>query len=188
MTKQEVQRLLLIIASQYPTFKPNKLEFITDAWHMELEPYSSQEAEMALRVYNSTNNTSFAPSIGQILTGINRLKMPDSEMSEGEAWSMIYKAISNANYHASDEFEKLPPVLQKVVGSPEMLRTWAMSDMDDVQTVIQSNCMRSFKQVNKREFDRASIPDNVKTLIGIATGNKRIEKIESWKDKVQKQL
>lgn len=174
MTLEDTKTILLKIACQYPTFKPNKLDFIARAWLDDIVEFSYEEVLASLKMYNATNTTGFAPSISQIINGIHRLKMPASQMSEGEAWDMVYRALSNSAYHAGEEFEKLPPVVQKAIGSSTMLRSWAMTDVAEIG-VVQSNFMRSFRSVNKREFESASRPRSVDTLMAIVE-KKKLEK------------
>ena len=85
-------------------------------------------------------------------------------MTEMEAWSYISKAVSNSTYHALEEWEKLPEQLQKAV-SPDLLRSWAMIEGDDVQTIIQSNFLKTFRANEKRRKDIESLPSSAKELM-----------------------
>ena len=82
-----------------------------------------------------------------------------------EAWSLVRKAIGNGNYGSVEEFEKLPPTIQKAVGSADMIKRWAMSDSNEVSTVIQSNFLRSYRTAVKRDEEYAKMPEDVKKLI-----------------------
>ena len=64
-----------------------------------------------------------------------------------------------------EEFEKLPPTVQKAVGSADMIKRWAMSDSNEVSTVIQSNFLRSYRTAVKRDEEYAKMPEDVKKLI-----------------------
>jgi hypothetical protein len=67
---------------------------------------------------------------------------------------MVKRAIQDGNYHSAERFEELPPLVQKAVGGANMIRQWAMSDTDDVNTVIASNFQRNYRTlVQRQQFD-----------------------------------
>jgi len=80
-----------------------------------------------------------------------------------EAWDMVRRAISY--YHANEAFRNLPPILQKIVGSPNQLREWALMDVETVNSVIQSNFMRSYRAMAAREREYAMLPESTRQLI-----------------------
>lgn len=55
---------------------------------------------------------------------VRELNTP-KQLNELEAWSLVEKAIRNSIYNSQEEFSKLPPLVQKAVGSPNVLRLWA---------------------------------------------------------------
>jgi hypothetical protein len=69
-----------------------------------------------------------------------------NEMTEAEAWALVRKAASNSFYgQAAKEFDKLPPILQRLVGTPNQLRDWGMMDSNEFNTVVASNFQRSYR-------------------------------------------
>ena len=76
------------------------------------------------------------------------------ELTKGEAWGTVRKALKNSLYSSVDEFNALPEVVRYAVGSPEMLKSWAQVPLDELETVIQSNFMRTFraKSANIKEI------------------------------------
>ena len=75
---------------------------------------------------------------------------------------MVYKAICNSAYNSVEEFNKLPVEIQRAVGSADMLKSWSQLDIEQVQTVIQSNVMRSYKVASKQKKEYDVLPENVK--------------------------
>ena len=65
--------------------------------------------------------------------------------TEGEAWSLVAKALSRGIYNAREEFEKLPEDIQRIIGSAGQIHDWAMMDERDVQTVIASTFKRAWR-------------------------------------------
>ena len=82
-----------------------------------------------------------------------------------EAWSLVSKALRNGYYGAAEEFNNLPPLVQKAVGSPDNLRNWSQTDVKAIETVIQSNFMRSYVAIVKREYEIKKMPADVQALI-----------------------
>ena len=166
MSREEVQRLLISIQSLYPTWKVEEDEMTAtiNAWHWALEEYPAPEVKAALQMYVKTNNTGFAPSVSQIINGIYK-PMEKDTLSEGEAWSLVKRAIQDGNYHAEERYNELPPLVQKAVGSPNMIHQWAGTDTDEVNTVIMSNFQRSYRIIVKREQENVRINPVVKGLI-----------------------
>ena len=97
-----------------------------------------------------------------------------NEMTEQEAWSLVLKALSNGTYGSQKEFDKLPPVLQRLVGSPNQLKEWALMDSDTVNSVVASNFQRSYRAraANEREF--LALPSDVRQAMGQLTGGMNI--------------
>ena len=164
MTREETVKIIRIMVDSYPNYKPNNISETVDVWQMMLSDYDYNLVAMALKAYILSDTSGFAPSIGQLVAKIQILTKPQ-ELSEMEAWSLVRKAIGNGNYGSVEEFEKLPPTIQKAVGSADMIKRWAMSDSNEVSTVIQSNFLRSYRTAVKRDEEYAKMPEDVKKLI-----------------------
>jgi hypothetical protein len=94
-------------------------------------------------------------------------------MTELEAWELVSKATRNSTYNSAQEFAKLPPVVQRLVGSHMQLKEWAAMDAETLQSVVASNFQRSYKVRAKNEREYLALPENVKTyMASIAEGMK----------------
>lgn len=164
MTRDEAKKIVMIIASTFPNWRPNNLSFTVDAWTAMLEEYSYTQIGAALHAYIKTDSSGFAPSVGQLIGLIDRATNKE-DLNEMEAWSMVSKALRNGIYGAETEFDKLPETVQRAVGSPEMLRSWALSDMKSIETVIQSNFQRTYREVLKIQTEQRKIPQKVQNLL-----------------------
>jgi hypothetical protein len=100
----------------------------------------------------------------------------NEQLSEGEAWALVKKAIADGNYHSEERFAELPPIVQKAVGGSQMIRQWAMCDTEEVNSVIASNFMRTYKAVlSKQEFGEKVPPqlsDAVKLVAEKVSGDR----------------
>lgn len=162
MTREETKELLMMIRAIYPNFnvKPEEMTATINAWHLMLEEYPVQAANAALKIYVKTNNTGYAPSVSQI---INSMYAPGehAEMTEGEAWALVKKAISDSSYNSKERFAELPDKVQKAIGGAEMLRQWAMTDSSEVNTVIMSNFQRAYRSVIEKKTFEAKVPAGI---------------------------
>ena len=165
MNNIEALKLLTMIQLEYPNdlrLSDDELENKVKMWAVLLKDYSYPEAEQGLFTYmslQSANYAAHAPTAGQILDCINRNKNNVEQTMNGlEAWALVSLAIRNANYHAEEEFDKLPAIVQKAVGSPATLREWASMDSNTVHSVEQSNFMRTYDAVAKRVREDAKLP------------------------------
>lgn len=167
MTLDEVSKLILSISAMWPGWAEKRdLEGTTRLWQKVFADDSAKIVGQALGVYISTDTKGFAPVPGQLKEIMARITQGEDELTEQQAWGLVYRACCRAAYNANEAFAALPPVCQQVVGSPEMLHDWSMMDADDVQTVVASNFMRSYKQRAQQARDFGKLPGNLKTLFG----------------------
>lgn len=164
MDREETKKIIRVICASYPNYKPTDLSETIDIWTTMLAEYSYEHIAVALKTYIATDTSGFAPSIGQLVNSIKSITEKEN-LTEMQAWTLVDKAIRNGLYGAEKEFENLPPEVQKAVGSPSQLRQWALTDQDSIQTVAQSNFMRSYRAVVEREKYVARIPESVKQLM-----------------------
>ena len=74
MTREEAKKIVMIVVTTYPNFKPNDLGFMVDVWTDMLSDYTYQEIAISLKSYIKSENGGFAPSIGQLINGLNTIK------------------------------------------------------------------------------------------------------------------
>ena len=164
MTREETIKLLMVIQSAYPNFKPPDKTVAVDTWYTMLRDMDYNVVQMGLRAYITSDTSGFAPSIGQLINTIYTIQSPQ-ELNEMEAWALVSKALRNGYYGAVEEFDNLPPLVQKAVGTPDNLRNWSQANTESVENVIQSNFMRSYRTVVKREEEIKKMPVDVQALI-----------------------
>ncbi len=163
MDKAEAFNVLKVLKIAFPAFyrdyTVDDLEETAKMWATMLSDYSYTDVAQAVKATIATNK--FPPTIAEVIEKIHILH--DTSMNELEAWSYINKAIRNSTYHALEEWEKLPAEVQRIV-SPDLLRTWAMTE-DDGASVVQSHFSRCFRasQARKKEVDM--LPSSVKEYI-----------------------
>ena len=78
---------------------------------------------------------------------------------------MVSKALTNGIYGWREEYDKLPPMVQRAVGRAENLREWAQMDAETVQSVIHSHFLRAYNAQSNKETKMRKLPENVRGLI-----------------------
>lgn len=177
MTREETVEIIHIICDCYPNFKPEDLSRTIDAWQVMLEEYSCEQVAAALKAYITSNTSGFAPSVGEIVAKIQLVSQPQ-ELDGMTAWGLVSKALRNGTYGAVEEFNKLPPLVRQAVGIPDNLKNWATSDYQTIETVIQSNFLRTYETIVKRANEINRMPDNIKSLIEKTNANSYKAQIE----------
>lgn len=165
MTKREVAELMTILQANYPDSFRGQSDAVVGAkialWHDFFKDYPKEVVQAAAKAFMANDTKGFMPNVGQINDQIQKLKAP-ARITEGEAWAMVYKALSNSSYNSAEEFEKLPENIQRLVGSPNQLREWARLDLNEVQTVVASNFQRTYRAREKADAEYERLPGEVK--------------------------
>lgn len=163
MNITEAKKIIASMMAIYENYNPKDPEFTAGMWTDVMPDYSYKQVDTALRSYIRSNASGFAPAPGQLIDIIHTMIAPQ-EINEMEAWAIVRKAIGRSIYYAAEEFAKLPPMVQKAVGSTDQLRVWAMDD-NFSESVVMSNFQRTYREVINREKEISKMPENVQKLI-----------------------
>lgn len=107
----------------------------------------------------------FAPTIGAVKQKIRELTTPEA-MTAQEAWVLVARAAANCDLlNPEPEFQKLPPDVQRAVGSPRQLRDWGLVEEGAFQTVVASNFRRTWEAQQKRDAAKAALPAELRELV-----------------------
>lgn len=159
--------IMAILREAYPMYYKDKskdeLTASVNLWASMFAEDDPRLVQSAIKAWIATDTKGFPPVIGQIKDKMRRLSEPE-QMCENEAWDIVSRAIGDSNYGSVEQFEQLPPVIQKSVGSARQLQEWAQMDASEVQTVVASNFMRSYRVKIKHEQEYNALPNDVKEL------------------------
>lgn len=168
MTNKESNQILAILKATYPAgYRDMGIEdfkAIVGVWSRVFKDHSYIDVSNAVDSVIATNKTNFPPSPGLVMDQLIKITSRP-EMTEMEGWQLVFKAIKNSAWHSKEEFNKLPLVLQNSVGSPEMLKSWSEMPVDTIQSVVQSNFMRTFRAKKVQEFEQKALPREAKDKI-----------------------
>jgi hypothetical protein len=160
----DATKILIQIQTTYPNWKPQTdFQLVIQIWAEYLEPYSYEECRAALHAYATSNTSGFAPSPGQLIELIDRMKRPQ-ELNGQEAWHLVMNAVRNSGYHAQEEFDALPETVRETFGGPERLHHMA-TDENFNEPVEQSNFLRDYRITVARKSETARMPSQVAELI-----------------------
>lgn len=164
MTRQEALAIMAMLKTAYPSFyKDFSKEELNAAVNLWATMFADDPAYIVTEAVKSLMCTlKYPPTIADVKEKIAMITQPPI-MTEMEAWDMVKSAISY--YNAAETFERLPPILKRIVGSPNQLREWALMDVETVNSVIQSNFMRSYKARVAHEKEYAMLPASTRNLI-----------------------
>lgn len=177
MNTKETIKIMAVLKTAYPRFYVNQTDEekkqALDLWQIMFADKDYLLVSKAVKSLIATNK--YPPTIADVNEQINAITNPH-EMTEVEAWGLVRKAVCNSGYNSVTEFNKLPENIQCVVGSPEMLKSWALADIDELDTVIASNFQRSFRAKQSEIKRYMAMPQDVKDfMLEIADKMPRLE-------------
>ena len=195
MDKIETLSVLSVLRAAYPNFyKGMTMEDYNDTVELWATMFVDDPAEIvaaAVKAHIVSDTKGFPPHIGAIKNSIVKLMQPkELELSEMEAWGKVRRAIHGSyteewsrkfwngpedrRCSAEYYFDCLPEILQRIVGSPSQLAAWNRVDEKEIDTVIQSNFMRSFRARVSHEKEYLALPQDVRDTMQKLSGGVRI--------------
>lgn len=175
--------IMTLLQSEYPNSFVNMdkrtMQLKRNLWEKEFAADDINLVYAAVRLYMEKPER-FAPNIGQIRENMNTLLKADAkELSDQSAWALVSKACANGLYHYREEFEKLPPEVQRAVGGPEQLKAWARMDAETVESVVASNFKRTYRTTQERAKQVEALAPGIKEMLSEITAKMSIEAHEA---------
>lgn len=168
MDFEETIKIMAVLKATYPQYyrdaTKENLRPSVKVWQTVFKEYDYDLVSHAVMAFIASDIKGFPPAPGMIMDKLQKIVGPN-ELTELDAWSMVRKAVSNSRYSAEQEFFKLPASVQSAVGDYKTLKAWAEIDEGELDTVIQSNFMRSFKARSQADKEYRSLPSDVKNFI-----------------------
>lgn len=168
MTRDETLAIMSVMKAAYPAFyrdmKRSDAEAAVSLWCEMFADDPAHIVAMAVKSHIASDKKGYPPNIGAIKEAIRKLTHP-AEMSDMEAWGYVSKALRNGIYGYTEEFEKLPPVIRRIVGTPMQLREWAMMDSETVQSVVMSGFRKSYAARAESEREFIALPSDVREVM-----------------------
>lgn len=165
MTKDDARKLLTIIQTAYPNYKPTNKDAAVELWASVMSDISLNQAMLALKSYIRTDQSGFAPSIGQLIGMIDLVEHPQT-LTSSEAWALVLKAVQNGLYGCQEEFDALPTDVQRAVGSAGQIRAWAYCDEEYLGTVAKGAFERTYNAITAKSEKISVLPPNLRAALG----------------------
>ena len=156
--------LMGVIKLGYPRFYEgfDDMDGAVDMWASMFIDYPYELVLEGYRRFANSDTKGFPPVIGQIMHEINEITQPAADIpSESEAWEQVKRAISNGLYHSRTEYDKLHPILRRVVGSPDAIWRWAGMEEEFVDMNIRPMICRSYNQYAEKERADRLLPPSM---------------------------
>ena len=154
MTFEETQRVLAYITAAYPRYYANvstdSARNMATVWADTFVDYSVEAVMTGVKGYISADGSGFPPAPGQIISYIHMIGHP-ADHSGTEAWALVRRAVNVPWDQFEASFATLPKCVQIAVGSPESLKEMAKMDLQQFETVAQSNFLRMYDAAKRRE-------------------------------------
>lgn len=161
MTKKETAMILATLKAAYPSFyRDMSQEDAMAAANLWYDLFADNEYTLVLAAVKAlikTRTSTYPPVPGEVTEQMQKLMHPD-ELTESEAWSLVKHAAMRGLYNAQEEFDALPPAVQRVVGSAHQLRSWASMDSSEFDSVVASNFQRSYRARRKADREYEALP------------------------------
>jgi len=172
MTRDETLQILALLRASYPAFyskfQKRELESIASLWAEMFEHDDFNITKYALKELIATH-TGFPPDIAALKNKIKEIvSAASAEPTNEELWQKLKKAAGNGYYGAQKEFDNLPPVLQRYLGSPNALRELSMVNTDTLNTVVHGQFLKQIGIIKEREEYERNMPEEIKMLISSA--------------------
>ena len=183
MNREETLYVMATLREAYPSFYArSSAEDLEPAVRLWQECFEDDPIDLVLSAVKAviiSRDDTYPPAIGTVKAKIRTLTEPEG-MSENAAWALVSKACAGSSQGYAANFAALPPEIQKIVGSPDMLRKWGAMEEADVQTVVASNFQRSFRTSQQRQREYAALPRALReTLQKLTDGFARKECLPS---------
>lgn len=169
MNHQETSAVLSILKAAYPMFysKMNRrqMETVLNLWTIEFAE-DEKESVLAAVLQLIQDHTGFPPDIAAVKGKLREMvRAANGEPTNEELWQRLAKAAQNGVYGAKEEYQKLPPILKKYLGSPDTLRTMAAMDEETFNTVSKGQFLKQVEILRKREETDQLMPPDVRAML-----------------------
>lgn len=132
-----------------------------DLWASAFRDDPFELVQTAVMALIQTDPGEFRPTIAKV-----RRKMHDMvygrSISETEAWLLVKNSLNEAQQGpetlrgAKSAWQKLPEDIRKLV-TPKQLLDWNSVEAETMDTVIQSNFMRSYRDIRDRRYEKEAM-------------------------------
>jgi len=167
MNQNEVLKVMAILEVSYPNWVSKldveKKQVMVSLWSELFAEDNGNLIANAVKAIIISDTNPFPPTIAAIKQKAYDLSHKQS-LSEMEAWNIVMLALRNCGRNSIAEYAKLPREVQ-VITTPQQLREWSQMDIDQLNTVVSSNFMRSYRSRSQYVKQNELLPESMKVLL-----------------------
>ena len=168
MNRAETIMILSCLRVAFPNaYKGVDLEATVNLWSRLFADDDYKVVSKAVDKLISTREAGWTPSIGEVKSEIAKL-MPNDYPSAEEEWLLVNRATKRGSYYAEKEFNKLPPIVQEVVGHYSQIKEWAMMSEDEVRDVVSNRFKKAYKAKLEEGVRESKLPNELKDAVTLA--------------------
>lgn len=169
MNRKETAQMFELLRSAYPVFyrtlSPEEGRNALDLWAEMFADEDALVVRIALKKLIETHK-GYPPDIAALKEKIRELIVAATgEPTDEELWRMLRNAVSNGYYGAREEFDKLPRVVQRYLGSPSALRDLSQIDERTLDTVTHGQFLKQIVSLRERQEFADSLPEPMKEVV-----------------------
>lgn len=168
MNYDETLRIMAVLRAAYPRYYSGQsrtdVEAAVNLWMAIFEDTPYNVVAAAVQAFIADDDKGFPPAVGQINRRVREIVEPE-RMTEQEAWTLVKRACENSGYEWQKEYDKLPEDVRRCVGDALTLREWALMPVEEFETVVASNFMRSYREKREVRRRREAIPPSMRELL-----------------------
>lgn len=169
MTREETTGMLTLLKTAYPGFYAKKskdeLNLILNLWSEMFETDNAVLVRLALKELISSH-AGYPPDIATVKEKIRTLTDAVSgEPTNEELWLSLKTAAANGASDTLNQFNALPPVVKRYLGSPGTLREYALMNADTFNSVIHGQFLKSISIIRERERCEKMISPQVRAML-----------------------
>lgn len=161
MDKQEVTRLLMLAASNFPSLQEKDLRPTAVLWEKMLSDLPYQQAEMALiRVLSSAK---FFPTVADIREAVVSNNNA-GQLNHVEAWEEAQRAVRNyGTYREAEALASLSPETRKVIKGIGWKSFCGSEDAE----ILRGQFRMMFETMQSRSNEEAKLPQGLREMISV---------------------
>lgn len=162
MTKTETGKILALMREMFPQGKDITAETIK-AWHWLIGECDYAIAEQAVKELAMKYEGYSFPAPAHLIEEIRLIS--GNKADYGKLWDALVRAAKNSTYGAKEEFEKLPPDVQRFLGSPTVLKDFGLIEPNVLQTVVKASFNKTMPKIVEQREVQERLPDEIRQAI-----------------------
>lgn len=169
MVIEEMGKIMSVLQYAYPkwaqSLSVDESKNMIAIWYEMLGEYDYNVIKASVKAHMAESK--FPPSIAEIIEKADFILSggKNTQMTGQEAWALVRKALKNGIYNAKREYDFLPKEIQSAIGDHYALKAWAEMDMGELETVVQSQFIKSHKVKSEQKMEYDKLPNDVKLMI-----------------------